>query len=75
MIDAIKLKEQLQVSLSMKTNEFVTAPIKRLLRMIYPAGSHFDNIAKVLDAFLAVARNFTQQLFKSLDHPVVALAS
>ena len=43
--------------------------------MIYPAGSHFDNIAKVLDAFLAVARNFTQQLFKSLDHPVVALAS
>ena len=41
LIDSNKLKKQLQVSLSMKTNEFVTMSIKRLLENDISCGLTF----------------------------------
>ena len=63
------------MSLSMETDEFVTSAIKRLFDSNVSGGRDFDNMAKVLGAFPVAARDFTQQLSKSLDHPGVALLS
>ena len=73
LVDAGELEEDLRMSLSMETNEFVTETLKRLLDGDVSDGRDFNNMAKVLDAFPAAARNFVETLSRSPDHPGVDL--
>ena len=73
LVDADKLEEDLRMSLSMETNEFVIETIKRILDGDVSGGRDFNNMAKVLDAFPVAARNFVEALLRSPDHPGVDL--
>ena len=73
LVDADKLEEDLRMSLSMETNEFVIETIKRLLDGDVSGGRDFNNMAKVLDAFPLAAHNFVEALLRSPDHPGVDL--
>ena len=73
LVNADELDEDLCLSLSMETNEFVTKTMKRLLDGDVSGGRDFSNMAKVLDAFPAAARSFVEILSRSSDHPGVNL--
>ena len=73
LVNADELDEDLRLSLSMETNEFVTTTMQRLLDGDVSAGRDFSNMAKVLDAFPAAARGFVETLSRSPDHPGVDL--